>query len=68
MPSLTSFKANNLFLRYKFRNRHPVDVSGKSEIEASAVATIGYLPGLDFRPSLSVRRNLCDISIAGVFS
>ena len=48
MPSLATFNANNFFLRYKFRKRYPGDVSSKSETEASEVATMGYLPGLDF--------------------
>ena len=51
MPSLTTFNANNFFLRYKFTRSYPGDMSGNSLIEASEVIgnPIGYLPGLAFQ-------------------
>jgi len=48
MTSLATFNANNFFLRYKFSRTYPGDMSKASSIEASAVGTIGYLPGLAF--------------------
>lgn len=48
MPTLTTFNANNFFLRYKFSNIYPGDTSKTSLIEATEVATMGYLPGASF--------------------
>jgi endonuclease/exonuclease/phosphatase family metal-dependent hydrolase len=48
MPSLATFNANNFFLRYRFANTFPGDTSRKSEIEATEVATIGYVPNKPF--------------------
>jgi endonuclease/exonuclease/phosphatase family metal-dependent hydrolase len=45
MPTLATFNANNLFLRYRFSDRYPGDMSGKSRIEAAEVAAIGFVPG-----------------------
>jgi endonuclease/exonuclease/phosphatase family metal-dependent hydrolase len=45
MPSLATWNANNFFLRYRFNNVYPGDLSRGSLIEASEVASIGYLPG-----------------------
>lgn len=51
MTSLTTFNANNFFLRYKFTRNYPGDTSKKSLDEASEVIgrPIGYLPQLAFR-------------------
>ena len=48
MPSLATFNANNFFLRYKFTNKYPGDMSRHSLIEATEAALVGYLPGLAF--------------------
>lgn len=48
MPSLATFNANNFFLRYKFTNKYPGDLSGASVAEAAEVGLLGYLPGLAF--------------------
>jgi endonuclease/exonuclease/phosphatase family metal-dependent hydrolase len=48
MPSFATFNANNFFLRYRFANTFPGDTSKKSEIEATEVATIGYVPNKPF--------------------
>ena len=47
MVSLTTFNANNFFLRYKFSKNLPGSSSASSRIEASEVA-MGYLPGTAF--------------------
>jgi endonuclease/exonuclease/phosphatase family metal-dependent hydrolase len=47
MPTLATWNANNLFLRYRFAHTYPGDVSKKSAVEAARVA-LGYLPGKDF--------------------
>lgn len=47
MLSLTTFNANNFFLRYKFTRNYPGSKSQSSLIEASQVA-LGYLPGTAF--------------------
>jgi hypothetical protein len=44
MPSLATFNCNNFFLRYKFNQTYPGDMSKKSLIEASEAVTMGYLP------------------------
>lgn len=43
MPSLASFNANNLYLRYRFKGAYPGDTSRKS-LDA-AEKEVGYLPG-----------------------
>lgn len=43
MPTLATWNANNLFLRYRFAGTYPGDVSGKSEREAARV-THGFVP------------------------
>ena len=49
MPTLATFNANNFFLRYRFSRTYPGDERHRASlIEASEVATIGYLPGLHF--------------------
>lgn len=48
MPTLTTFNANNFFLRYRFSRTYPGDMSRASLIEAAEVATMGYLPGASF--------------------
>jgi endonuclease/exonuclease/phosphatase family metal-dependent hydrolase len=48
MPSLATFNANNFFLRYRFSRTYPGDMSRASQIEASEVASRGYLPGVPF--------------------
>lgn len=49
MPTFATFNANNFFLRYKFQSTFPGDTSRKSQIEATEVATIGYLPEKPFK-------------------
>jgi len=45
MPhTICTFNVNNLFLRYRFGQAFPGDMSGKSQIEASLAATFGFLP------------------------
>jgi endonuclease/exonuclease/phosphatase family metal-dependent hydrolase len=44
MPSLASFNANNLFLRYKFSEAYPGDKSNKSKKEAADAMQWGFLP------------------------
>lgn len=44
MPSLATFNTNNLFLRYKFGDTFPGDMSKKSKIEAADAMGWGYLP------------------------
>lgn len=48
MPTLTTFNANNFFLRYKFTNKYPGDLSGHSLVDAAEAGLVGYLPGLAF--------------------
>jgi endonuclease/exonuclease/phosphatase family metal-dependent hydrolase len=48
MPSFATFNANNFFLRYRFASTFAGDTSRKSEIEATEVATIGYVPNKPF--------------------
>jgi len=48
MPTLTTFNANNFFLRYRFTSTYPGDLSRTSLVEASEVAGRGYLPGAAF--------------------
>lgn len=48
MPSIATFNANNFFLRYKFTNTYPGDMSQKSLIESGEIGLVGYLPGLAF--------------------
>jgi endonuclease/exonuclease/phosphatase family metal-dependent hydrolase len=43
MPSLASFNANNLYLRYRFKGSYPGDTSRKSF--DAAEKEVGYLPG-----------------------
>jgi endonuclease/exonuclease/phosphatase family metal-dependent hydrolase len=47
MPSLSTFNANNFFLRYKFTRNYPGSRSQSSLIEASEAA-MGYLSGTAF--------------------
>ena len=42
--TVCTFNVNNLFLRYKFGQAFPGDISGKSRIEEALAATFGYLP------------------------
>jgi hypothetical protein len=51
MPTISTFNANNFFLRYKFTQKYPGDMSKTSMIEASAVLgdAIGYMPGMVFQ-------------------
>ncbi len=51
MPTISSFNANNFFLRYKFTQKYPGDMSKGSMIEASAVLgeSIGFMPGTVFQ-------------------
>ena len=45
MPhTICTFNVNNLFLRYRFGQGFPGDMSGKSQIEESLAATFGFLP------------------------
>lgn len=44
MPSLASFNANNLFLRYKFAKTYPGDQSKASKVEAADAMNWGFLP------------------------
>ena len=48
MPSLATFNANNLFLRYKFMRNFPGAHSPQSQVEAAEVGLHGYLPGTAF--------------------
>jgi endonuclease/exonuclease/phosphatase family metal-dependent hydrolase len=48
MVSLTTFNANNFFLRYRFPNTYPGDTSKKSLVEAGEIGLVGYFPGLSF--------------------
>lgn len=47
MPTLATFSVNNFFLRYRFANTHPGDMSKKSAIDAAG-ATLGYVPERKF--------------------
>ncbi len=49
MVTLTTFNANNFFLRYKFSRRYPGDRSGVSQVEATEIATHGFLPDRPFQ-------------------
>jgi endonuclease/exonuclease/phosphatase family metal-dependent hydrolase len=44
MPSLATFNANNLFLRYRFANIYPGDLARKSKSEAATAMGWGFLP------------------------
>jgi endonuclease/exonuclease/phosphatase family metal-dependent hydrolase len=44
MPSLATFNANNLFLRYRFSDTYPGDLSKKSKAEAAEAMGWGFLP------------------------
>lgn len=44
MPSLATFNANNLFLRYRFAETYPGDTSKKSKQEAADAMGWGFLP------------------------
>ena len=46
MPTLATFNANNFFLRYKFSQTYPGDMSRGSIVEATE--SVGYLPGTSF--------------------
>lgn len=48
MPTLMTFNANNFFLRYRFNRTYPGDMSRNSLIEATEIASMGYLPGASF--------------------
>ena len=48
MPSLSTFNANNFFLRYRFSRTYPGDQSQSSAVEAAEVGLSGYLPGTSF--------------------
>jgi endonuclease/exonuclease/phosphatase family metal-dependent hydrolase len=48
MPSLATFNANNLFLRYKFTRNFPGARSKSSQTEAAEAGLLGYLPGMAF--------------------
>ncbi len=47
MPTLATFNANNFFLRYKFANTYPGDMSKKSAVDAADIS-LGYVPGKVF--------------------
>lgn len=49
MISLATFNANNLFLRYRFKETYPGDQSKKSADKAAQALGLGFLPGLVFR-------------------
>lgn len=65
MPTLATFSVNNFFLRYRFANTHPGDMSKKSAIDAAG-ATLGVRTREKVRQALSkdfviwdpVKRNL----------
>ncbi len=44
MPSLATFNVNNLFLRYRFGDTYPGDMSKKSKSEAAEAMGWGFLP------------------------
>jgi endonuclease/exonuclease/phosphatase family metal-dependent hydrolase len=48
MPTLATFNANNFFLRYRFTNTFPGDLSAKSLIAAGEVGSLGYVPPREF--------------------
>lgn len=48
MPSLTTFNANNFFLRYKFTRSYPGSKSKGDLTEAAEAGLTGFLPGVSF--------------------
>ena len=45
MPhTICTFNVNNLFVRYRFGQAFPGDMSGKSQVDAALAATFGFLP------------------------
>jgi endonuclease/exonuclease/phosphatase family metal-dependent hydrolase len=48
MPSLTTFNANNFFLRYKFTRNYPGSRSKQDLEEAAEAGLTGFLPGVSF--------------------
>src|SRR4030042_7169020 len=48
MPSLTTFNANNFFLRYKFTRSYPGSKSKEDLKEAAEAGLTGFLPGVSF--------------------
>jgi len=42
--TICTFNVNNLFVRYRFGQVFPGDMSGKSKLEEALTATFGYLP------------------------
>ncbi|MCJ7653944.1 MAG: endonuclease/exonuclease/phosphatase family protein [Dehalococcoidia bacterium] len=48
MPSLTTFNANNFFLRYKFTRSYPGSKSKEDLEEAAEAGLTGFLPGVSF--------------------
>jgi endonuclease/exonuclease/phosphatase family metal-dependent hydrolase len=48
MPSLTTFNANNFFLRYKFTRSYPGSRSRGDLEEAAEAGLTGFLPGVSF--------------------
>jgi endonuclease/exonuclease/phosphatase family metal-dependent hydrolase len=48
MPSLTTFNANNFFLRYKFTSNYPGSRAKEDLEEAAEAGLTGFLPGVSF--------------------